>query len=336
MARLMIYGATGYTGRLVSEQAKRLGLDFVLAGRSEGKLKSLSNYLKIPYVKFDVDAKTIDENLAEQNTKVLLNCAGPFVYTASLMIDACLRNGIHYLDTAAELESYQLSQEKSEEAKQANVMLLPGCGGAAAVLDCLAGHVVDKMQNDGKRVTSLDVAMHISGPLTRGTALSAATMDTTATSLHCVDGNLVPRTKQIKKDFDFNDGRGAVPCLSFMLAAVATMPSSTGVQNIGTFANTTDAEFPSMDQIPYMAEGPTEAERNRNPYHAAVAVNANDGTVRQATVETVNGYSFTGILTANAAKRVSEGNVKPGFQTAAGLFGNNFVTEVLGSRIQDF
>ena len=38
--KLIIYGTTGHTGRLVSEQAKRAGLDFIVAGRDAEKVRA--------------------------------------------------------------------------------------------------------------------------------------------------------------------------------------------------------------------------------------------------------------------------------------------------------
>jgi short subunit dehydrogenase-like uncharacterized protein len=48
MAKLMIYGANGYIGKLVSEQAKTLGLDLVLAGRSKTSLQPHAMALDAP------------------------------------------------------------------------------------------------------------------------------------------------------------------------------------------------------------------------------------------------------------------------------------------------
>ena len=44
-AKILIYGATGYTGKLVSEQARHAGLDFAIAGRNEEKVGALARRL---------------------------------------------------------------------------------------------------------------------------------------------------------------------------------------------------------------------------------------------------------------------------------------------------
>jgi short subunit dehydrogenase-like uncharacterized protein len=48
MAKLMIYGANGYTGSLISDEAKETGLDLVLAGRTEAALRANATALDAP------------------------------------------------------------------------------------------------------------------------------------------------------------------------------------------------------------------------------------------------------------------------------------------------
>ena len=80
MKKLLIYGATGYTGRMAAVQAKKAGLDFVIAGRDEAKLAKLASELKVKHRVFALDdANTIQKALA--GISVLLNFAGPFART---------------------------------------------------------------------------------------------------------------------------------------------------------------------------------------------------------------------------------------------------------------
>jgi short subunit dehydrogenase-like uncharacterized protein len=53
--KLIIYGATGYTGQLVSERAKQAGLDFIVAGRDPEKVRALAEKLGVPCRVFSVD-----------------------------------------------------------------------------------------------------------------------------------------------------------------------------------------------------------------------------------------------------------------------------------------
>jgi len=115
---------------------------------------------------------------------VLLNCAGPYHQTAGILIDACIRNGIHYLDISAELDSYQISASRNEAAIRAGVMLLPGCGGSVAMLGFLAGLIIASVVDP----VSIDIGMRVAGPMSRGSLASAG--GNTSAALERYDGEL--------------------------------------------------------------------------------------------------------------------------------------------------
>jgi short subunit dehydrogenase-like uncharacterized protein len=94
----------------------------------------------------------------------------------------------------------------------------------------------------------------------------------------------------------------------------------------------TDGAFPEGD-LAAMPDGPTVEQREANRYHAAVEVTGQDGIVVRSVLDTVNGYTFTTIAAAEAARRVIGGEVRPGFQTPAGLFGDGFAETIADTRI---
>ncbi|UKZ61319.1 uncharacterized protein TrAtP1_002585 [Trichoderma atroviride] len=328
MADLIIYGATGYTGRLASGFAKSYNLQFTVAGRSENKLKALAATLDVEYRVFAVDDPlAVDAGL--HGARVLLNCSGPFLHTAEPLIEACIRNGIHYLDIAAELDSYQLSEKKHEEARQANVMLLPGCGGSVAMLGCLTQYIIENVANP----VSIDIALHIAGPMSRGSAISAAE-NLTSKCLRRLDGKLVDQDRGHHMDFDFDDGRGAVSCFPATLPDVIAIWRSTNIPNIRTFVHAAGNALPTGN-LDSMAEGPTAKQRETNPYHVAATVTASDGSITRAVLHTVNGYTFTPLASVEAARRVLMGEMQAGFQTPSNLFGHRFVEVIAGTAFRD-
>jgi short subunit dehydrogenase-like uncharacterized protein len=70
---IVLYGATGYTGRLVARELARRELDHVLSGRSAEKLAALGGNTRA--VPLDDDA-ALRELL--EPARVVINCAGPF------------------------------------------------------------------------------------------------------------------------------------------------------------------------------------------------------------------------------------------------------------------
>lgn len=326
MTKLMIYGATGYTGRIAAEHAKAAGTPLVLAGRNEASLSTLSAELGVEYRVFGLDdAAAIDAGLA--GISVLLNCAGPFMRTANALMTASIRNSIHYLDTAAELDSYRLAETLDDRAKAAGVMLMPGGGGSVAMLGSLAGHAVLRVENPRK----IRIALHVAGGLSRGSAISAME-NVTVETLARVDGELVAIAADGIRKFDF--GKGAVDCFPVTLPDLITIWRATAVPNVETFVHVTGDGFPQGD-LSTLPDGPSEEERLAIRYQASVEVAGADGTITRSTLDTVNGYTFTAMAAAEAGRRVLGGETRPGFQTPAALFGSGFAQTIANTTITD-
>lgn len=323
----MIYGAYGYTGRLIVEQAKNASLEIIVAGRSEQQLLSLSEAHGVPHCAFDLSAESLDTHL--RLAAVLLNCAGPFSHTARSLMEACIRSGTHYLDVSAELESYYVSRELDQAAKDAKVLLLPGAGGSVAMIGCLAARALKHT------VSPVDVqaALHVAGSMSRGSAISAAVSVTTG-SLQMKDGELVPGNAAETTDFDFGDGRGAVSCFPVALPDLITLHRSTGSPNIRAFVNVSSDALPQAD-LNSLPDGPGLEEREKTPYHAAVRVRNERGRTITATLHTLNGYTFTAMASVEAARRVLRGTDTLGWQTPTTLYGEAFLEAIPGTRIQD-
>ena len=97
----MIYGANGYTGRWIAEEAVGRGLRPILAGRSADKIEPLAAELGC---EGRVLRLSRVDRIAEHLTglSAVLNCAGPFSATGEPMRDACLQAGTNYLDMTGE------------------------------------------------------------------------------------------------------------------------------------------------------------------------------------------------------------------------------------------
>ena len=109
---VVIYGASGYTGRLVAEYLREYSIPFVAAGRNKARLQEIMN--AVPGIETaDYEIAEVDgsvESLAAlfDGRKVVCNTVGPFLRHAPAVLEAALRAGCHYLDTAGE-QSHQLA-----------------------------------------------------------------------------------------------------------------------------------------------------------------------------------------------------------------------------------
>ncbi|KKF00880.1 saccharopine dehydrogenase family protein [Mycolicibacterium obuense] len=326
MGTLMIYGATGYTGRMAADHATAAGLNPVLAGRDGPRLTTLAGELGVQHRPFSLDdSSAVDAKL--QGVSALLNCAGPFLRTAQPLMAAAIRSGVHYLDTAAELDSYRLAETLDEKASAAGVMLLPGSGGSVAMLGCLAAHAARRVP-DPQRVR---IALHVAGSMSRGSAISAAENLSTQI-LERTDGVLISRDLSETREFDF--GRGPVTCTPVTLPDLVTIWRATAIPNIETFVYVSGDAFPTGD-LSDLPEGPTPEQREANRYQASVEVTGADGSKVRSVLDTVNGYTFTPMAAAEAARRVLAGEHRPGFHTPAALFGTGFAETIADTRVFD-
>jgi short subunit dehydrogenase-like uncharacterized protein len=236
---------------------------------------------------------------------------------------------VHYLDIAAELDSYRLAQQCDARAQAAGVMLLPGSGGSVAMLGCLASHAASRMTNPHK----VRIALYVSGGMSRGSAISASENLTTETLVR-IDHQLSKRTSTDTRLFDFGNGQGGVPCFPVTLPDLITIGQTLAVPDVETFVHVSGNAFPE-GELSALPDGPTREERAANRYQAAVEVVGADGTVVRSLLDTVNGYTFTAMAAAEALRRVHAGEFRTGFQTPAGLFGPGFAETIADTRIID-
>src|SRR5262245_40607762 len=125
--RAMIYGANGYTGRLIARRAVERGLKPTLAGRNHEAVTALARELDLPAVTFSLQQPA---QIAEyiKGFAAVMHCAGPFSQTAKQMMDACIATGADYLDITGEIDVILDAAKRSERAIGARVALLPAVG----------------------------------------------------------------------------------------------------------------------------------------------------------------------------------------------------------------
>lgn len=324
MSKLLIYGATGYTGRMAAERAKALGLRFEVAGRDRSRLTSLANLLGVPYRVFDADAHA---GASLSGISVLLNFAGPFAHTAQALMNACIKAGVDYLDITAEINVYRLAERLGAEAAARSVMLMPGVGWDVVPTDSLAVQVAKRVKDP----FALSIALHVPGSMSRGSAISVSEI-IGAGVLTRADGELVSTPDARPRHFDF--GEGPVLCAPLSFGDLVTGWHSTGIANITMFVHVSGDAFPEGD-LSRLPDGPSAAERNAHRARAVVEVMGTDGSIARSVIDTVNGYTYTPLSAVAAAQRVLNGERHSGFATPAQVFGSGFAQSIEGTHITD-
>lgn len=147
---ITLFGATGYTGRLVAQALTRTGIPghpqgmpLRLAGRSPEKLARLAGSLPgaPPWLVADATQPATLQPLWE-GSRVLVNCAGPFTDLGEAVVAQAALNGVHYLDTTNELGYVYQIQSYDRMARQNGAAIVPACGFEVALADCAAATLV--------------------------------------------------------------------------------------------------------------------------------------------------------------------------------------------------
>ena len=320
---ILIYGATGYTGKLASLRARDTQLSFEIAGRNPEQVAELADQLDVPFRVFSLDDPVaLHAGLA--GVTAVLNCAGPFASTARPLMEACIAGGVHYLDVTAEYRVYALAESLSERAAAAGVMLLPGVGWHVVPSDCLALYVAAKVAQP----QSLRIAFQVADTMSRGSAATVGEMRSVGLLVRA-DGIIVAKFDAAPERFDF--GAGPVDSVPVSFGDLVTAWKSTGIPNISMFVNMKKNVLPAG--VAAVAEGPSLEERMANPASFVVEVTGIDGTVVRARMDTVNGYTYTPMAAIEALRLLAAGQAKFGFQTPATVFGAGFAASIADTHV---
>lgn len=169
MADIVLFGATGYTGRLTAEALQKRGAKFLVCGRDPRKLDALAHKTDATDIAVasvgDVDALT----KAIEGARVLVTCVGPFVDLGSTAVEAALRAGVHYVDSTGEGTFIgKLIAEKDRLARAGGVAMAPAFGFDEVPADVTATLAAEGLQ---KPDVTLTYALPSTG--SRGTVRSA-------------------------------------------------------------------------------------------------------------------------------------------------------------------
>jgi short subunit dehydrogenase-like uncharacterized protein len=347
MSEILLYGANGYTGRIVAGLAQAQGIPLILAGRNEPQIRQLAQETGLQHRIFGLDDPAqIQAGLAE--VTVVLHCAGPFSRTAMPMAEACIATGTHYLDITGEIAVFErLKHKLGKAASQASVMLLPGVGFDVVPSDCLARHLADRCPD----ADHLTLAFALQGGLSHGTATTAVE--------NIGEGGAVRQEGKITgvpaawdtREFDF--GHGPRSATTIPWGDVSTAYHSTSIPNISVYMATP----PSLRRMMYMSRylgwalasppgqwllklaipktGPDEATRTAGWAVVVGEARSKYGGYAAARLTCPEAYQLTAVAALHIAIAVQGGAFTPGYQTPSSAFGPDLVLELPGVSRED-
>ena len=334
----MIYGANGFTGRLIAREAKRKNLRPILAGRSAAPVKALAAELE--WRSFGVsDPSSVADALSDVD--VVVNCAGPFASTSRPMLDACLKTATHYLDITGEIDVFVAAHARNAQAQAAGVVICPGVGFDVVPTDCVAAILKQALPD----AHALALGFDVSGIPSPGTAKTMVEGLKSGGRVReggdVIEVPFAYRTRMI----DF--GRGDALGVTIPWGDVATAYYSTGIPDIEVYVRTSpaavfamrcvnrlgpilDMAAPLLQRWAASRKGPSDNQlRQETGYVWGEARNA-AGMVRTARLTTPNGYRLTADAAIMAVQTVLEHRPPGGYYTPSGLMGPRCVERLPG------
>ncbi len=344
MAKIMVYGANGYTGQLIVEEAVKNTLDLVIAGRSKHKLEPIANQHSLEIRSFDLSS--VNDIAAQLNDiDVLIHCAGPFSATAQPMMEACIMSKTHYTDITGEISVFELAQSLTSRAKQAGIVLCPGVGFDVIPTDCLASQLKEKMPD----------ATHLALGFDSGSRMSPGTAKTSVEGLGQggkirKDGTIVRVPLAYKcRTIDF--GNGEKNAVTIPWGDVSTAYHSTQIPNIEVYIPISPKAAKGMRRLNWVrwllglsfvqnymknkiekkSRGPNEEQRKKLITHVWGEVKNKQGKTITGRIVTANGYELTYLGAVEVAKFLLDYQGAGGAFTPSVLIDNKLVHRLKGS-----
>jgi short subunit dehydrogenase-like uncharacterized protein len=352
MKSVVVFGATGYTGKLVVKSLLELGVkNVVIAGRSEEKLALLSE------AHGGLEQRVADARRPEtlrplvKGARVVIDTAGPFIELGEPVVRAAIEEKAHFLDTTGE-QAYMASvlERYHGAAKLAGLCVVNAQAFEFALGTCAASLLADW----DPALDTIDVFNRVSGfGVTRGTQKSALRA-LGEQALVRRDGRLVPRGPSPLPMRVVIPGRSrselAVPfpggeALHLARAhpeiqnvttnlvlpdamAMAVMAGWTARPALGLLRRLGALE-PIIERIDEGPEGPSESDRARQQFHV-LARGRGPGRSRGVLVTGKDAYGITGIIAALGAKLLLQGDpLVPGVVSTDQAFGAGNFLEAL-------
>ena len=332
---VVVYGASGYTGKLICAELAGRGAEVILAGRDRAKLDAVAAGLggdhevaAVPLTDGDGLRALLDR------AAVVIGCAGPFSLHGAPLIEAAAKSGTHYLDTTGEQSFIRDAFDRwGAEAERSGAALVSGMGFDYAPGDMLASLVAAGLGP----IDEITLAYTMRGfAPTRGTTLSALEM-MKGGDVELRDGELVPCSRSVGRGrFDFPSPIGSRRVGRYMSGEQITVPRHVEVRNVKTVIDlrallplpgpaealssaVLNASGRAMETplrgavaklVARLPEGPPEADRKAVRFTIVCEARTPSAT-RRGVVRGSDVYGITSVMLAEGALRMAAADYAP-------------------------
>lgn len=199
---LVVYGATGATGRRIIQLASAAGIPVIASGRDSEALAALGvDYRVASLAPAELDA-------AFTGASVVVSCAGPYTHFGPPILDAAIRAGACYVDCTGEPRWVQrIIDEFEDRAIHAGVAVVPSLG--LGVATDIAATAAAELVGGPDSVRRLHCAVKIVG-MRPSTATMRSTVELVAGGAPIVESGCVRWELAGSRFHRFTSGRGAL------------------------------------------------------------------------------------------------------------------------------
>jgi short subunit dehydrogenase-like uncharacterized protein len=206
---LVLYGASGFTGRQAAEHLARhaRGLRWALAGRDHGKLEAARDETGAKaeiLVAEAADRRALGELAAR--ARVVISTAGPFALYGSALVDACVAHRTHYADIAGETPWVRdLIDRHHARAAAEGTRLVPCCGFDSVPSDLGAWRVVQELrERHGAGCVEVKAYFRMRGGFNGGTIASALNLQDSGQAARLRDPFLLSPGRHSRQEIERN------------------------------------------------------------------------------------------------------------------------------------
>jgi short subunit dehydrogenase-like uncharacterized protein len=352
---VVVYGASGFSGRLVAEYLREYNVPFIAAGRNRARIEEVMKSVPgIETADYEIaETGNSSEELAKvfSGAKVVCNTVGPFIYSGPRVIEACLKSGCHYLDISGEQAWIrQVAEHWGGKFAERGLLAAPATAFMSAPSDAAA-----RMCLEGTAIDTLEILTMFRGTPTFGSTQTIfAVLQTEA---HYLEQNRYKRWPpatvmevvapgQIQTQIALSWGGFPHPVWFKDHPQVANVKSFGGLLDRQIMENVVATEKMYIEKIAPLPK----AERERQLAEMASAVQAGtpprENPRENRTIDVIAGrgstecvqcalfgtccYKQTGLMQAFAAQHLVRGTPrKTGFASAAEAFGARELLAVL-------
>ncbi|MFE5678258.1 saccharopine dehydrogenase NADP-binding domain-containing protein [Streptomyces erythrochromogenes] len=317
-AAVVVYGATGHTGRFVVAELRRRGFAVIVSGRDASRLEALAarvGDVEVRPAPVD-DAGALDRALA--GAAAVVNCAGPFAVTAGPVVGAALRAGIPYLDVAAELEANVATfADHARAAAASGTPVVP----AMAFFGGLGDLLVTAAMGDWTSAEVVHVAYGLNSwhPTSGTRAAGRVSHERRAgRRVRFAEGALRYHDDAVaEQDWLFPEPLGRRSVIAeFTMADAVTVPTHVAVPEVRTYMTVEAARDLAAEDTP--APEPADALGRSDQTFVVDAVVGSGGVERRATASGRDIYAVTAPLVVEALQRVLSGRTRTSGVASAG------------------